>query len=154
MNKTIEVLMVDDDSGDVRLTQEALKADKADIRMTVCVDGQDCMDYLRRLGKYANATRPDIILMDLNMPRKNGLEALREIKANPDLCAIPVVILTTSDSDVDVYAAFREMAASFVTKPVDLPKFRQVIQDLGKYWTRVSRVPPKSQLAHVGRRNP
>ena len=145
MIKTIDVLMVDDDPGDVRLTQEVLKADKANIRMTVCVDGQDSMDYLHRTGKYANATRPDVILMDINMPRKNGLEALREIKANPGLCEIPVVILTTSDSDADVYAAFRAMAAFFVTKPANLPKFRQVIQDLGKYWTSISRVPPKSQ---------
>ncbi len=128
MSKAIEVLMVDDDPGDVRLTQEALKADNANIRMTVCVDGQDCMDYLRRLGKYANATRPDIILMDLNMPRKNGLEALREIKANPDLRQIPVVFLTNSHADADARAAYHAMAVSFTTKPIDLPKFRKVWQ--------------------------
>ena len=135
MSKAIEVLMVDDDPGDVRLVQEVLKADKANIRMMVCVDGQDCMDYLRGLGKYAIATRPDIILMDLNMPRKNGLEALREIKANPDLRKIPVVVLTNSQTDADARAAYREMAVSAITKPIDLPKFRKIWQDLQTHGT-------------------
>lgn len=143
MSKPIDILMVDDDPADVRLAKEALKSSKIDVRMSTAVDGQDCMEFLRRQGKHKDAVRPDAILLDLNMPRKNGIETLHEIKADPELRAIPVIILTTSDADQDILLAYREMAASFITKPVDLPKFRQVVQELGKYWTSVTKLPPK-----------
>lgn len=139
--KVLDILMVDDDPGDIRITQEALKECKIATRLTSCSDGQDALDYLNKRGKYAQAVRPHVIFMDINMPRMNGLEALKLIKADPALAEIPIVILTTSEADRDIHASYKMHANCFVSKPVDLDQFTKVIQDLGEFWSVVAKLP-------------
>ena len=137
----IEILLVEDNAGDVRLTREALKDAKVLNTLHVARDGEEAMDYLYHKGKYADAPRPDLILLDLNLPRKDGREVLAEIKADEDLKRIPVVILTTSKSEEDVLKMYNLHANCYVTKPLDLDQFIRVVQAIEDFWFTVVRLP-------------
>jgi chemotaxis family two-component system response regulator Rcp1 len=139
----IHILLVDDDPGDVRLTLEALKRSKLYSSIDNVENGEEALAYLRRQGKYANAPLPDLILLDLNMPRKDGRETLDEIKSDPELRRIPVVILTTSSSEADVLKSYDLGANCFITKPVDLAQFMKVIHETESFWFAVVKLPPK-----------
>ena len=137
----IEVLLVEDSAGDVRLTREAFKDAKVLINLHVASDGAEAMAFLRREGKYANVPRPDLILLDLNLPKKDGREVLKEIKESPTLGSIPVVILTTSASETDVLRSYRLHANCYITKPVNLDGFLTVVKSIDSFWLSVVRLP-------------
>ena len=139
----IQLLLVDDDDVDVKLTLRALASDRVINHVNVVHDGVEAMAYLRREGQYANAVRPDLIFLDLNMPRMDGREVLREIKADKDFGAIPVIVLTTSDADEDVVRSYKEHANSYITKPIDMAQFRHAIRALEQYWFAVVKLPGK-----------
>ena len=139
----IHILLVDDDPADVRLTQEALLEHKVFCDTAVARDGVDALAYLRREGEYGQVTRPDIILLDLNMPRKDGREVLKEIKADPQLRRIPVVILTTSQADQDILHSYDLGANCYITKPVDLKQLTAVVQAIENFWFTVVKLPPR-----------
>ena len=141
--RELEILLVEDNLGDVLLTQEALKAAKLHNALSVARDGVEAMEFLRRQGKFSNAPRPDLILPDLNMPRKNGGEVLAELKDDPNLRLIPVVILTGSDGDDDVVNACQNHANCYITKPVDLDQMVKVIHAIDDFWLSVVKLPPK-----------
>ena len=137
----VEILLVDDNSADVRLTHEALKESKVQSRLSVVCDGVEAMAFLRHEEPYQDAPRPDLILLDLNMPRKDGREVLVEVKTDPDLRGIPIVVLTTSSAEDDVSLAYCHLANSFVTKPVDFEKCAATLNDIVRFWTTVVRLP-------------
>jgi chemotaxis family two-component system response regulator Rcp1 len=141
----IEVLLVEDSPGDIRLTREALKDAKVHVNLHVTVDGGQAMAFLRREGEYATAPRPDLILLDLNLPKKDGRQVLEEIKNSPTLGSIPVVILTTSAADADIQQSYKLHANCFITKPVDLEGFLEVIRSIDDFWLSVVRLPPKTR---------
>lgn len=136
-----EVLLVEDSPGDVRLTREAFKDAKVHVNMQVASDGAEAMAFLRREGKYADVPRPDLILLDLNLPKKSGREVLEEIKDDPNLMSIPVVILTTSASEQDVLRSYLLHANCFITKPVDLTGFLKVVRSIDNFWLSVVKLP-------------
>ena len=136
-----EVLLVEDSPGDVRLTREAFKDAKLHVNLHVVSDGIEAMAFLKREGVYIRAPRPDLILLDLNLPRKDGRQVLEEIKAAPGLMTIPVVILTTSDSDEDVLRTYRLHANCYISKPVDLDGFLRVVQSIDDFWLSVVKLP-------------
>ncbi len=138
----VEILLVEDNPGDYRLTKEALKEGKVYNNLHWAQDGVDALDFLNRRGKHAGAPRPDIILLDLNLPKKDGREVLSEIKGDEDLRKIPVVILTTSKAEEDVLKSYDLHANCFVTKPVDLDKFIVVVQSIDRFWLTVVTLPP------------
>ena len=137
----IEVLLVEDDAGDVLLIREAFEDHKVGNVLTVVSDGVEAMQYLRREGPHATARRPDLVLLDLNLPRKNGSEVLAEIKTDPDLAMIPVVILTTSESEEDVLDAYRQHANAYITKPVDFEQFRKVVFKIDEFFLGIVKLP-------------
>jgi two-component system, chemotaxis family, response regulator Rcp1 len=137
----IEVLLVEDSLGDVRLTREAFKDAKVHINLHVASDGAEAMDFLNLEGKHSNAPRPDLILLDLNLPKKDGREVLEEIKESPTLKSIPVVILTTSASDVDILGSYRLHANCYITKPVGLDGFLEVVKSIDSFWLSVVKLP-------------
>lgn len=128
--RSIEVLLVEDNPGDVRLTKEALKEGKLLSNVTVVGDGVEALSCLRRQGKYAEAIQPDLILLDLNLPKKNGREVLTEIKADPKLRRIPVVVLTTSSAEEDILTTYELHANCYITKPVDLDQFMRAVKSI------------------------
>jgi CheY-like chemotaxis protein len=138
----VEILMVEDNPGDVRLAQEALKEARIRNRLHSVPDGVQAMAFLRRQGKYATAPRPSLVLLDLNLPRKNGRETLAELKQDPGLRRIPVVILTTSRDEQDIVRSYDLHANCFITKPVDLGQFLAVIKSIEGFWLEVVRLPP------------
>ncbi|MEO7742435.1 MAG: response regulator [Usitatibacter sp.] len=138
----VEILLVEDNPGDYRLTKEALKEGKVHNNLHWAQDGVDALDFLKRRGKHASAPRPDIILLDLNLPKKDGREVLSEIKGDEDLRKIPVVILTTSKAEEDVLKSYDLHANCYVTKPVDLDKFIVVVQSIDRFWLTVVTLPP------------
>jgi two-component system, chemotaxis family, response regulator Rcp1 len=138
----IEILLVEDNLGDMRLTQEALKEGKVYNNLHWAKDGVEALEFLKRKGKHENAPRPDIILLDLNLPRKDGREVLEEIKSDDDLKQIPVVVLTTSKAEEDVLRSYALHANCYVTKPVDLEKFIVVVQSIDRFWLTVVTLPP------------
>jgi len=140
--RPIELLFVEDNPGDVRLTQEALEEKKVRINVHVVWDGVEALDYLRREGEYADAVRPDVILLDLNLPKKDGREVLAEIKADTKLKSIPVVILTTSKAEEDIIKTYNLHANCFVTKPTDLDQFVKVVQSIEDFWFTIVKLPP------------
>lgn len=142
--KAIEILLVEDNPGDVRLTQEALKENKISNNLHVAKDGIEAMNFLRRMDGYRNAPRPDLILLDLNMPKKDGREVLAEIKTDEKLRSIPVVILTTSDADDDVAKAYQAYANCYIRKPIDLNRFIEVIKIIENFWLTIVELPPKN----------
>jgi CheY-like chemotaxis protein len=133
----IEILLVEDNPGDVRLTKEALKDAKVRNNLHVAMDGVEALAMLRRQGKYATVPRPDLILLDLNLPKKNGREVLEEIKREDGLRHIPVVILTTSQAERDVAESYRLHANAYVTKPVDLEQFLKVVGSIEEFWLEI-----------------
>jgi CheY-like chemotaxis protein len=137
----IEVLLVEDSPGDVRLTREAFKEAKMHIRLHVAADGAAAMAFLQREGEYIDAPRPDLILLDLNLPKKDGREVLKEIKESATLGSIPVVILTTSEADADILRSYRLHANSYITKPVNLDGFLQVVKSIDNFWLSVVKLP-------------
>ena len=144
MDKTappVEILLVEDNLGDARLTREALKEGKVYNNLHWVKDGVEALEFLRKQGKYAGKPRPDIILLDLNLPKKDGREVLQEIKADPDLQRIPVVILTTSKAEEDVLKTYALHANCYVTKPVDLEQFIRVVQSIDNFWLTVVTLP-------------
>jgi CheY-like chemotaxis protein len=140
-NAPIEVLLVEDSPGDVRLTREALKDAKVQISLHVAQDGIDAMAFLEHAGKHINAPRPDLILLDLNLPKKDGREVLKEIKESLSLRSIPVVILTTSSSESDVLQSYNLHANCYISKPVDLEGFLKVVQSIDSFWLSVVKLP-------------
>ncbi|MGA2040080.1 MAG: response regulator [Bryobacteraceae bacterium] len=138
-----ELLLVEDNPGDVRLTMEALKDGEVNHNLTVVKDGQEAIAILRRRGRYAKAACPDLILLDLNLPRKGGLEVLAEIKEDPGLKQIPVVVLTTSQAPQDVLRAYQLHANCYIAKPVDLNQFMSVVQAIKSFWLGVVMLPPQ-----------
>jgi len=134
------ILLVEDNPADVRLTQEVVREGPVNIALDVARDGEVAMQMLRRKGDYATLPRPDLILLDLNLPRKDGREVLVEIKSDPELRTIPVIMLTTSAAETDVLACYEAHANSFITKPIDLDEFSRVIEVIEEYWLRVVRL--------------
>lgn len=142
MAQHVEVLLVEDSLGDVRLTREALLEGRVCNNLSVVGDGVEALEFLRRRGKHSNAVRPDLILLDLNLPRKDGREVLVEIKADPELKNILVVVLTTSHADQDVLRSYELQANCYITKPVDLEQFLGVVKAIKHFWLAVVTLPP------------
>jgi len=141
-NRPVEILLVEDNPGDERLTREALKEGKVYSNLHWVKDGVEAMAFLRREGKYAGVPRPDIVLLDLNLPRKDGREVLQEVKTDEDLKRIPVVVLTTSKAEEDVLRTYNLHANCYVTKPVDLEKFIVVVKSIDVFWLTIVTLPP------------
>jgi chemotaxis family two-component system response regulator Rcp1 len=141
MGRAAEVLLVEDSPGDVRLTREALKEGKVRNNLSVVSDGVEAMEFLRREGKYADAPRPDIVLLDLNMPRKDGREVLAEMKSDENLKRIPVVILTTSEAEQDILRTYDLHANCYLTKPVDLEQFISIVKSVEDFWLTIVQLP-------------
>jgi two-component system response regulator len=139
--KTIKILLVEDNPDDVDLTREALKDAKVHCDLQVIADGVEAMAYLRQEGKYRQASRPDIILLDLNLPRKDGREVLAEIKADENLRRIPVVVLTTSSAEEDILRAYNDYVNCYITKPVDFEQFIKVVKSIEDFWFTVVKLP-------------
>ena len=142
----IEVLLVEDSPGDVRLTREAFKDAKVLINLNVASDGVEAMAFLNREGNNANAPRPDLILLDLNLPKKDGREVLAELKESPALKSIPVIILTTSASEADIHGSYQHHANCYITKPVDLEGFLKVVKSIDSFWLSVVKLPRETRL--------
>lgn len=140
-SRTIEILLVEDNPGDARLTLEAFKEGKVSNNLTVMGDGVEALAYLRRQGRYANSVQPDLILLDLNLPKKDGREVLAEIKADEHLMKIPVIILTTSAAEEDIARAYTRHANCYITKPVDLDQFLRVVQSIESFWLTLVKLP-------------
>ena len=141
--KVIDILLVEDNPGDVRLAQEALKESKVRNKLFVVEDGVEAMAFLRRQGKYADAPHPDLILLDLNLPRKSGREVLTEIKTDENLKHIPVVILTVSRAEEDVMKCYNQHANCYITKPLDFNQFMEVTKTIEEFWLTIVKLPPK-----------
>ncbi len=139
--KPIEILLVEDNPGDVRLTVEGFKDAKVKNRITVVEDGVEALAYLRHEGPYANVALPDLILLDLNMPKKDGREVLAEIKADEKLRSIPVLVFTVSSADKDILAAYNLQASAFITKPIDVDEFITVVKSLEEFWLTIVKLP-------------
>jgi CheY-like chemotaxis protein len=139
--RPVQILLVEDNPGDVRLTIEALREARVANQLSVAVDGHEALAFLRREGRYADAPRPDLILLDLNLPKKDGREVLAEIKADPALRRIPVVVLTTSEAEQDIVRSYDLHANCYITKPVDLEAFIQVVRSIEGFWLAIVRLP-------------
>jgi CheY-like chemotaxis protein len=139
----IEVLLVEDDPGDVLMTQEAFEEHKIGNTLNVVSDGVEALAYLRREGQFAGAVRPDLILLDLNLPRRDGRQVLEEIKSDEDLRKIPVVVLTTSQLDEDILRSYQLYANAYVTKPVDFEQFIKVVRQIDDFFVSVVKLPPR-----------
>ena len=141
--RPLEILLVEDNPGDVRLTQEAFKETDILNHLNVVGDGVDAMAFLRREGGYADVVRPDIVLLDLNLPRKSGRDVLEEVKGDPALRNIPIVVLTTSRAEQDVLNAYEHHANCYITKPVDLEQFVNIVRSIGQFWLSIVELPAK-----------
>jgi CheY-like chemotaxis protein len=137
----IDILLVEDNPGDVRLTREVLKDGKLRNNLFVCGDGEEALEFLRRRGKHANAVRPDLVLLDLNLPRKSGREVLAEVKEDPELRAIPIIVLTTSAAEQDILQTYNLHANCYITKPVDLPQFIKIVHSICDFWLEIVKLP-------------
>jgi len=141
--RPIEILLVEDSPGDIRLAQEALKEAKLLNRLFAVTDGEEAVAFLRRQGRYADAVRPDLIFLDLNLPKKDGREVLAEIKSDPGLRRIPVVILTSSGAEEDILKTYDLHANCYVSKPVGLERFIAVVKSIENFWVSIVRLPPR-----------
>ena len=139
--RPIEILLVEDNPGDVRLTMEALKEGKLRNNLSVVGDGVEALALLRREGRFADSVRPDLILLDLNLPKKSGLEVLADIKADEDLRRTPVVILTTSEAEQDIVKSYNLYANCYISKPVDLEQFMKVVKSVEEFWLTIVKLP-------------
>lgn len=143
IGRPVEILLVEDNQPDVELTQEALEENKVRNNLHVVTDGESAMEFLRGEGKYSDKPRPDLILLDLNLPRKDGREVLAEVKADPGLKTIPVVILTTSQAEEDILRSYELQANCYVTKPVKLSEFIKVVQSIDHFWLSIVELPSR-----------
>jgi two-component system response regulator len=150
LGRPVEILLVEDSPSDTDLTVAALAAAKVSNRLSIVEDGVQAMEFLRREGQYAEAPQPDLVLLDLNLPRKDGREVLAEIKADERLRSIPVVVLTTSQAEKDVLQAYKLQASCYVTKPVDFQQFLEVVRAVEGFWLTVVKLPP-SETAAAGK---
>ncbi len=141
--RPIEILMVEDNPGDVRLTVEALKEGKVRNNLNTVEDGEAAMKFLRRQGPYSKVPRPDLVLLDLNLPKKNGREVLAEIKDDPELKRIPVVILTVSEAEQDILKSYNLHANCYINKPVNLEQFIKVVRSIEDFWLSIVMLPPR-----------
>jgi len=139
----VKILLVEDNPGDIRLTQEALKESKMLNELYVAEDGVEALEFLNREGKYSDAPHPDLILLDLNLPKKDGRELLEEIKADEKLMRIPVVVLTTSKAQEDIYRMYEQHANCYITKPIDLDQFIEVVKSIDNFWLTIVKLPPE-----------
>ena len=139
--RAIDILLVEDDPGDELITREAIAHNKLHNRLHVAHDGEQGLDYLYRRGAYRDAPRPDLILLDLNLPKYDGRQLLEKIKSDPDLCCIPVVVLTTSSAEEDILRSYELHANAYVTKPVDLEQFISVVRQIDEFFLQVVRLP-------------
>ena len=140
-----DVLLVEDSPGDVRLTREAFRSANPAIRLHVAVDGVEALEFLGQKGVHAEAPRPDLILLDLNLPRMDGREVLRHIRSNESLRTIPTVILTTSDSEIDINQSYSLHANSYLSKPVQLDAFEDLVKSINEFWFRQAKLPLQKQ---------
>ena len=140
--RPINILLVEDNPGDARLTMEALRDAKVRNELSVVVDGVEAMAFLRRENGYAGAPRPDLILLDLNLPRKDGREVLEEIKQDKNLQRIPIAVLTTSQAEKDILTSYDLHANCYITKPVDLDEFMRVVKGIEEFWLSIVKLPP------------
>jgi chemotaxis family two-component system response regulator Rcp1 len=143
MTDDIQILLVEDNPGDVRLTQEALRGAKVANELHVVGDGDEAIEFLRQEGRYVEAPRPDIVLLDLNLPRVDGGEVLAEIKADPDLSRIPIIVLTSSSAEADIQQAYGLHANCFISKPVDFTEFIAAVRSLEGFWLKIVRLPTR-----------
>jgi len=141
--RPIEILLVEDNPGDARLTREALSQSKVSNNLHHARDGEEAMRFLKREGQFANAPTPDLVLLDLNLPRRDGREVLEDIKRDPRLMHIPVVVLTSSQAEEDILRTYRLHANCFITKPVDLDQLTQVVHGIEQFWFTLVRLPPE-----------
>jgi CheY-like chemotaxis protein len=141
VNRPVEVLLVEDNPGDIRLIEEALKETSLRIHLNVARDGVEALDFLRKTDRFADAARPDLVLLDLNLPRKNGGEVLSEVKADPDLKRIPVLVMTTSQNSQDVRRAYQLNANSYIVKPTDLDAFLHTVKSIEEFWLKTATLP-------------
>jgi two-component system, chemotaxis family, response regulator Rcp1 len=137
----IEILLVEDNEGDARLAKEALRDSKVKNTIHHVLDGVEAMAFLHREGKYLSAPRPDLVLLDLNLPRKDGREVLAELKEDEDLKRIPVVILTVSNDEADIFKTYNLHANCYITKPIDLPQFLEVVKSIEDFWLTIVKLP-------------
>jgi CheY-like chemotaxis protein len=142
-SRPIEILLVEDNAGDVRLVKEALEENKFLNNLHVARDGVEAMEFLHKEGKYANAVRPDLILLDLNLPKKDGREVLAEVKVDEDLKRIPVVIMTISKAEEDILKTYNLHANCYITKPIDLDQFIKVVKSVESFWLAIVELPPR-----------
>jgi len=145
LGKPVEILLVEDNPGDARLAREALKDSKIRNSLSHVKDGVEALAFLRRQGEYAAAPRPDLILLDLNLPRKDGRQVLAEIKQDPDLKRIPVVVLTISKDEEDVLKTYNLHANCYITKPIDLGQFMKVVKSIEDFWLTIVKLPPNGR---------
>jgi two-component system, chemotaxis family, response regulator Rcp1 len=138
---SVDILLVEDNPGDVRLTQEAFKDARMQVKMSVVMDGEEALNYLHRRPPYENATRPDIILLDLNIPKKDGREVLQEIKNDPVLRYVPVVVLTTSNAEQDIVKTYNMNVNAYINKPVDFERFFDIVQKIEEFWLMTAILP-------------
>ena len=141
IGKPADILLVEDNSSDVRLAEEALRESEVHNRLYVVEDGVEAMSYLRKKGKYREAVRPDLILLDLNLPKKDGKEVLAEVKEDPDLKRIPVVVLTISNDATDILKTYNLHANCYITKPIDIKRFHEVVKAIDNFWFTIVKLP-------------
>jgi len=139
--RSLHVLLVEDNEGDVRLIKEAFSESKIDKKFAVAKDGEDALNYLYKRGDYANTQRPDIILLDINLPRKNGFEVLEKIKSDPDLKRIPVIMLSSSSSEDHIAKSYDLNANCYVTKPVDFDEYTEAVKIIEDFWFQMAKLP-------------
>lgn len=139
----VHILLIEDNPGDVRLTLEALRDGKISNQVSVTRDGEEAIDFLRRRGDHSGAERPDLVLLDLNLPRKDGREVLEEVKTDPELHRIPVIVLTTSSADRDILLSYDLHANCYIKKPIEYDEFMNAVRGLENFWTKIVRLPPE-----------
>jgi len=141
MNKSLQILLVEDNEGDVRLIKEAFNESKIDKSFSVAKDGEDALNYLYKRGEYSDCPKPDIIFLDINLPRKNGFEVLEKIKSDPELKRIPVIMLSSSSSEDHIYKSYELNANCYVTKPVDFDEYTEVVKTIEDFWFDKAKLP-------------
>ena len=143
VSRDLHILLVEDNPGDVRLTEEALREGKIANNLSVSRHGEDAMDFLHQRGEHAGAARPDLVLLDLNLPKKDGREVLEEVKNDPDLHRIPVIVLTTSSADRDVLLSYDLHANCFIKKPIEYDEFIAAVRSIEDFWLKIVKLPPR-----------
>jgi CheY-like chemotaxis protein len=140
-SRPVNILLIEDNPGDVRLAQEAFKEGNINVDLNVAMDGMEAINYLRKVGEFSSATTPDLVLLDLNLPKKDGREVLSDIKADPTLRSIPVVILTTSNAEQDILNSYNLHVNCYINKPVDFDRFFDIIQKIEDFWLNIAILP-------------